>query len=226
MLVGGVEELCKYTYIGFYNTGFLSGSAENTEELSAPFDIRRNGAVLGEGSVMFLLEDYKHAKARGAHIYAEYMGGASVTDLRAYNRYNLRAAGAKKAIEQALRNAGVRNDDIDYAASGANSTLIGDASEVRALQEVFGKEIIASASKSMIGETFSASGAFQIASALLSFEKNVIPPTINFETADKRCMIDCAANTARKKDVSCILVSSVSPMCRNSGCVLARGDRR
>lgn len=225
VLAGGVEELCEISYVALYKTGFLSGSAENRVEISAPFDKRRNGVVLGEGCVLFVLEELKHAKARGARIYAEYKGGASTIDQKAYNRYSLRATGAERAIQTALENARVVAEDIDYVASGANSTLIGDASEVRALRATLAKsskQLVVSASKSMIGETFSASGAFQVASALLSFEEDLIPPTINFEVEDKRCLVDCVPGKARKQKVNTVLVSSVSPMCQNAACVLSR----
>src|SRR3989338_3927769 len=151
VLVGGVEELCEQTFKGFYKLEFLSASKNGGQELSAPFDRRRNGAVLGEGAAILLLERWDHAAKRGAHIYGVVEGSGHSFDQKSYNRYDLKAEGAKRAIIRALQNASKSPDDIDYIASSANSTLDGDVAEARALQFVLGgrkKDIVGSASKS------------------------------------------------------------------------------
>lgn len=225
VLVGGVEELCEQTYKGCYKVRFLSGSKEGHEELCAPFDHRRNGAVMGEGSVIFLLESYRSAKKRKAYIYAELRGIGSAHDKDSYYRYSVRAEGAKSAICRALINSRISPDRVDYVASGANSTLDGDVAESRALQAVLGSSspsIIASASKSMVGETFSAGGAFQVASGLLALEKSLISPTINYEQRDKRCLVDCVPQNVRKKKVEMLLVTGLSPMGQNSAAIISK----
>ncbi|MGH7198673.1 MAG: beta-ketoacyl-[acyl-carrier-protein] synthase family protein [Candidatus Omnitrophota bacterium] len=225
VLVGGVEELCEQTYKGCYKLKFLSGSKEEHSELCAPFDRRRNGAVLGEGSVMFLLENYESAKKRNAKIYAELKGVGSAYDEDSFYRYNIKVVGAKRAIERALQESDIALEDIDYVASGANSTLDGDVAESRALQFTLGmvqKNVVASSSKSMIGETFSAGGAFQVATGLLSLDQRVIPPTINFEKKDIRCQVDCVPNEARQAKIRNVLVTNLSPMGQNAAAVLSK----
>src|SRR3989338_7460514 len=138
VLVGGVEELCEQTFKGFYKLGFLSTTKNGGAELSAPFDRRRNGAILGEGAAVLLLERWNHASKRGAHIYGMIERGGCSFDQKSYNRYDLKAEGAKRAITRALQNAATSSDDIDYIASSANSTLDGDVAEARALQFVLG----------------------------------------------------------------------------------------
>lgn len=225
VLVGGVEELCEQTYKGCHKVRFLSGSREGHEELCAPFDHRRNGAVMGEGSVLFLLENLNRARERGATIYAELKGISSAHDRDSYFRYSVRAEGAKLAIQRALAYSRISPDIIDYVASGANSTLDGDVAESRALRATLGERrenIIVSASKSMIGETFSAGGAFQMASAFLTLQRSLIPPTINFEMVDKRCVVDCVPQKVREKKVETLLVTGLSPMGQNSAAVFSK----
>ncbi len=222
VLVGGVEELCEQTFKGFYKTGFLSGSRDATRELMAPFDRRRNGAVLGEGSSMFILEELDHARDRGAKIYGELKGSSSFFNGRSYYRYDLKAEAMKRAISGAIEEAGILANEIDYVSSSANSTLDGDVSEVRALQaSISGRKIIASSIKSMIGESYSAGAAFQLASSFLTLQENVIPPTINYEAEDRRCQIDCVPNTPKEQEVNNILVCTQSPMGQNSAVVLS-----
>ena len=227
VLVGGVEELCEQTYKGCYKTGFLSGSRNGGSELCAPFDSRHNGIILGEGSAIFLIESFEHAAGRNAHIYGELKGRGSAHDSLSFNRYNPKATGAKLAIGRAVSVSGVALDDIDYVAAGANSTLGGDVAEARALESVIGSrgKITASASKSMTGETFSAGGAFQIASALMTLQNGIIPPTINFKKQDRRCQtVDCVPNEARREKIKNILVSNLSPMGQNSFAILSGSD--
>jgi 3-oxoacyl-[acyl-carrier-protein] synthase II len=225
VLVGGVEELCEHTFKGFYKLGFLSGARPRSREVSSPFDAERNGAVLGEGAAIFLLEKWENAKKRGARIYGAIKGAASTFDRNSCNRYDLKAAGAKRAIDTALKNAGVSREEIDYVSFSANSTMDGDVSESRALRQalsVSGKPIVGSACKSMLGETFSAGGAFQVASSFLIFQNDHLPPTTNIQSVDKRCDVDCIPNVARRQRVDHILISNVSPTGQNSAAVIGR----
>lgn len=225
ILVGGAEELAELVYVSFNKSGILSSASKKRPEICAPFDQNRNGTVLGEGAAIFVMEDITHAQNRGAHIYAEYRGGATLTDFRAHNGYNLRSNGAIRVIERALKNTGINPSEVDFVAGGANGTLVGDAVEARALNAVLGrtgKHVTMSASKSILGESFSASGGFQIASALLSLERSILSPTINISNIDKRYPIDCTANTSRKFQVNTTMISSFSPMCQQTVCFLSR----
>ena len=223
VLVGGVEELCEQTFKGLYKLGFLSGSKGRGSERCTPFDRMRNGVVLGEGASLFLIERYSSAKRRNARVYAEVRSVETAFDRKSYYRYNPRAEGAKIAAKKAIEASGIPADKIGYITTGANSTLDGDLAEVRALHNLFARKLMVNAIKSMIGETLSASGAFQVASALLGMQENVVPPTINFTEADERCpSIDCVPNEARRLQTDSILVTNLSPMGQNAAVVLSR----
>ncbi len=225
VLAGGVEELCEQTYKGCNKVGFLSGSKNGKDELCAPFDKRRNGAVLGEGACIFLLESFQNAKKRRANIYGELKSVGTAYDKNSFYKYNTKADGAKLAVSRALQNAGLSKDKIDYVAAGANSSLDGDVAEARALEFLArpGSRIVASACKSMIGESFSASASLQVAAGLLALDRNLIPPTINFKEEDRRCShIDCVANEARAQKVKNAMVLAISPMGQNSAVILSR----
>jgi 3-oxoacyl-[acyl-carrier-protein] synthase II len=214
VLVGGVEELCLQTYLGFYKLNFLAGAKEGSEEINCPFDKRRNGIVFGEGSAMFLIEDLKSAQARGAHIYAEVRSIGYAFDPFRVNKYNRRGPGIRKALKEALDAADMKPGDIDYVSANANSTKEADQIETEAIKDVFGDAAAktpVSAIKSMIGETFSASGAMQMAACMGVIEKGFIPPTINYEEKDSHCDLDYVPNHARKAKVRNALISCFGP---------------
>ena len=229
VLVGGVEELCEQLFKGFYKLGFLSKSrGDKSGEVTSPFDRRRNGAILGEGSCVFLIEEINHAINRGAKIYGEIAGMASAFDRAGYRGYNRTGDGLRRAILKALDYSQVRPDEIQYVEASANSTPDGDYAEFRALSAIMNGQkngFTASASKSMIGETFSASGAFQCAASLLALNNSVIHPTINYLEKDKKCEVDCAPNVPRYKNVNNVLVSCISPMGQNSAMLLSNQKR-
>lgn len=227
ILVGGVEEFCIQTYLGFYKLNFLSGSKGGGIELSCPFDKRRNGIVFGEGSAMFLIEDLESAKKRGAKIYCEIKSIGYAFDPFRVNKYNRRGPGIRKAMKEALGGADLEPGDIDYISANANSTPEADLIETEAVKDVFGdcaSKVPISSIKSMIGETFSASGAMQIAAAAGSLERNFIPPTINYKEKDPDCDLDYVANKSRKKDISNVLISCFGPSGVSNCVVLSKFD--
>ena len=224
VLAGGVEELCEQTYKGFYKIGHLAGSREGKEEIDCPFDKRRNGIIFGEGAAIFVLEDMERAKRRGAKIYGELLGYGTAFDPDSKNIYSPKAKGATSAMKACLEDAHLEAGDVGYVSAGANSTLDCDAMETVAVKGAFGpavKKLPVSSVKSMIGETYSASGAMNLAASLGVLEENIIPPTINYEKPDRRCELDCVPNEAREKKVENILIDSFSPTGSNS--VLAVG---
>jgi len=223
VLAGGVEELCEQTYKGFHKIGALAGSRPGKEEINCPFDKRRNGIVLGEGSAIFILEEFEHAKARSAHIYGEILGYGTSFDLKSDNIYNPKADGAAEAILEAINDARVSPEEIDYISASANSTLDCDVMETRAVEKALGKragEVPISSIKSMIGESFSASGAFNLAASLGVLEKGILPPTINYKEPDRRCGLNYLPNKAVEKQVKKILINSFSPTGNNSSLVI------
>ncbi|MDD5436511.1 MAG: beta-ketoacyl-[acyl-carrier-protein] synthase family protein [Candidatus Omnitrophica bacterium] len=229
VLAGGVEDLCEQTYKGFHKIGHLAGSRPGKEEIDCPFDKRRNGIMFGEGAAIFALEELNHAKTRGARIYAELLGYGTSFDPDSANIYNPKAKGAISAIKACLAEAGLNTDDVGYVSAAADSTLDCDAMEAVAIRTIFGSlgtKVPASSAKSMIGETFSASGAMNLAASVGVFEEGIIPPTINYEKPDRRCDIDCVPKEAREASVSSILIDSFSPTGSNSVLAIGKYDKR
>lgn len=218
VLAGGVEELCPLGLSAWEKSGLTPAKADP----SVPFDRRRSGAVPGEGAAVLLLEAAERVEERRA--YAEYRGGASALDFDADYRYSLRGAGVRKALRRTLERAGVAPEDIGCVAAGANGSLVGDAAEARGLEAVLGGRVVATASKALTGETFSAGAALQAVAALLPLVEGVIPPTAGHERPDERCPVDCVPGQARPGRVDHVLVSACGPMCRASACVLSRPD--
>lgn len=225
VLTGGVEELCEQTYKGFHKIGHLAGSRPGKLELNCPFDKRRNGILFGEGASIIILEELEHAKIRKAHVYAEVLGYGTSFDPDSKNIYSPKALGAAKAIKACLDDARLTPVDVDYVSATADSTLDCDAMETVAIKNVFGdkaKDVPVSSIKSMVGETFSASGAMNLASSIGAFEYNFIPPTINYEKPDRRCDLDYVPNISRQAKVDRILVDSFSPTGSNSCLAIGR----
>jgi 3-oxoacyl-(acyl-carrier-protein) synthase len=214
VLSGGVEEMCEQTYKGFHKIGHLAGSRADKAEVNCPYDKRRNGIIFGEGASIVILEELEHAKKRNAKIYAEVLGYGTCFDPKSRNTYSPKAEGATEAIKICLDDAGIGTSDINYISASGNSTLDCDYMETNAIKNVFGeraRKIPVSSIKSMIGESFSASGALNMASSLGVFEKGFLPPTINYVQPDKRCDLDYVPNKSQKNRVKNILINSFSP---------------
>lgn len=213
VLSGGVEEFCVQTFLGFYKTGCLSGLQEGSLEISSPFDQRRNGVILGEGSAIAVLEELDSAIKRKAGIYAEVLGfGISRQDFR-------------KSMRMSLEESGLSPDEIDYLASSANSSREFDLKETEAIKEVFGKKaqtLPISSVKSMIGECYSASGALQVASAVGALQKQSAPPTINYRVKDQGCDLDYVVNKSRPLKIENILINAGGARGNNSSLIISR----
>lgn len=179
---------------------------------SRPFDGSRNGFVLGEGSAFLLLEELEFARRRNAHIYAEITGYGSA--LNAYHMTGLQSDGLDmaQAINAALEESGVEKDQVQYINAHGSSTIQNDLHETNAFKAVWGQQayrIPISSIKSMIGHSLGAIGAIEIAACALVIERDIIPPTINYQTPDARCDLDYVPNIARKQPVD-VLVSTGS----------------
>jgi len=225
ILVGGVEELCLQTYLGFYKLNFLAGSKEGTQEVLCPFDLRRNGIVFGEGSGMFLLEEYEDAKARGAHIYAEVKSIGYCFHPYRLNKYHRLGTGIRKALRTAIEEANLRPGDIDCILANANSTKEADLIETEAIKDVFGRRagrVPVSAIKSQLGETFSASGAMQLAAGTGMIEEGFIPATLGYKEKDPACDLDYVTDGARQSKVKNVLVSCFGPSGAHNCVVLSK----
>lgn len=180
LLVGGVEELCIQTFLGFYKLGFLATSQNGTPPPYEPFGEKPCGALLGEGSAFFVLELLEDAQARGATMYAEILSYASLFHPDSMYRYDAEAKGAITVVREALAEAHLSPDQIESVASSANSTKTGDAMERKVLESVFGlhlKEMAIESSKGLLGETFSASGVLACAEAMGTLMRQPVGPS-------------------------------------------------
>lgn len=169
LLVGGVEELCIQTFLGFYKLGFLATAQNGAAPFYGPFDARHCGAFLGEGAAFFVMEPLERARARGATIRAELLGYSSQFHPACLYRYDPEAQGPMAVMRQAMEEAQLSPADIDAVSASANSTKAGDEMERTAITQVFNgraERIPTSAVKSLVGELFSASGALQVAGVL------------------------------------------------------------
>lgn len=223
VLAGALEDLAEQNYLGFYKTQFLAGL--RGQEISSPFDKRRNGAIFGEGSGVVVLEKEESARKRGARIYARISGYGTSFYPYKIDRYEPQGKGLKKAVEFALSSANLAPKDIDYISSAANSTVEGDLIETDVIKEVF-KEKAAklpiSSIKSMLGETYSAAGILQLVSAVASINDGFIPPTINYEQKDASCDLDCVPNKARPVAVNNVLIDAFGPSGANSCLIVSK----
>lgn len=224
VLAGGVEELCEETFFGFHRLGYLSG-ADGSSPVCCPFDARRNGMVLSEGAAILVLEEEEHALKRGADILVKILGYGNSFDPSADNNFGHDGTGLKRAVSLALKDASLRREDIDYVSSSANSTKGLDRMETRALKDVFGEHafrIPVSSIKSMLGESFSASGALSLAAAVGAINKGTISPTVNYQQKDSECDLDYVPNESRQKRVNNILATSADPYGQNSALIVGR----
>lgn len=190
ILTGGSEASITHSGVGGFNAmKALSQNNENASGASRPFDANRDGFVLGEGAGALILEELEHAKARGAKIYGEVVGSGLAADAHHITATHPEGLGAMLAMQNALEDAGLNKEDIDYLNVHATSTPVGDISEAKAIEEFFGDHVDSlhiSATKSMTGHLLGAAGAIESIAALLAINKGIIPPTINLENRDER----------------------------------------
>jgi 3-oxoacyl-[acyl-carrier-protein] synthase II len=223
VLVGGVESFALINFIGFYRLGFFAGI--RGEEISCPFDKRRNGIILSEGAAVALIEDEEYAKKRKANIFAEVKGIGNYFDAYKMGKYDPEANGLKESMKKAVRDSGLRITDIDYINASANSVSEQDRLETKAIKDVFGKSaynIPVSSIKSMVGEPFSAGGLLQVAASAGSIASNFIPPTINYKAKDNDCDLDYVANKSRMARINNILINNFGPGGSNASLVISR----
>lgn len=227
VLAGGVEELCEETFLAFHNLGYLSGS-NGVDPICCPFDARRNGIILSEGAAIFVIEDSRHALSRNAEILAVVKGYGNSFSTETPESFECTGKGLGNAISVALQDASLLPEDIDYVASCANSTKNLDRIETQVAKRIFGSRapmVPVSSIKSMIGESFSASGALSFAAAVGALRNNVIPPTANYREKDPDCDLDYVPNSARSKRNHNVLVLSADPYGNNTAIVLGRYER-
>ncbi len=212
MLSGGTHSMIHpFGVTGFNLLTALSTNNDNPEGASRPFDRLRDGFVLGEGSAMVVLEEYEHAKARGAHIWGEIIGYGSSADAYRVTDIHPDGRGAIGCMQMALDDAGVMPEQVDYVNAHGTSTTVNDKVESKACREVFGEhagKTPISSTKSMMGHLIAAAGATELIVCMMAIRDNVLPPTINYENPDPLCDLDYIPNEAREADCKIALTNS------------------
>jgi len=212
VLAGGCDSmLSEFCIAGFHRLRALSRNNDCPEKASRPFDLKRDGFVLGEGSGMLVLEDLEHARRRQAVIYGELVGYGSSS-----NAYSITASpedgrGADLCIAAALRDAGCSIEDVDYINAHGTSTYLNDKSETAAIKNVFkdrAYDIPVSSNKSMLGHLIASAAAIELIMSVMTINEQLIPPTINYENPDPECDLDYVPNEPRCKRVETILSNS------------------
>jgi 3-oxoacyl-[acyl-carrier-protein] synthase II len=207
VVTGGSEAAVTIAGMGGFNAMHaLSTRNESPETASRPFDATRDGFVLGEGAGALVLEEYEYAKARGAKIYAEFVGGGLSSDAYHMTAPHPEGKGVVVVMKNCLENAGLKPEDVDHINTHGTSTPLGDVAELKAISEVFGshaKSININSTKSMTGHLLGAAGAIEAISVILAMERGIIPPTINHTTADENIdpELNLTLNKAQKRDI-------------------------
>lgn len=210
-ITGGSEAaVCEAGIGGFNAMKALSERNDSPETASRPFDKDRDGFVLGEGAASLVLEEYEHAKARGARIYAEIIGTGMSADAHHMTAPHPEGLGAKNVMLNAIANAGIQASDVDYINVHGTSTPLGDLSESMAIKQVFGEHaynLNISSTKSMTGHLLGAAGAIEAAACILAIQNQTIPPTINHFTDDEEFdpKLNLTFNKAQKRTVNVAL---------------------
>ena len=198
MVTGGAEAALFPAGVGGFNSMHaLSTRNDDPMHASRPFSGSRDGFVMGEGSAALILEEYEHAKARGAKIYAEVIGGGMSADAYHITATHPEGLGARLVMENALKDAGIKPEDVDYINAHGTSTPVGDVSEIKAIKEVFGDhayKLNVSSTKSMTGHLLGATGALEALFCVKSVQEDVVPPTINHVDGDNDENIDYNMN--------------------------------
>ncbi|HSR18725.1 MAG TPA: beta-ketoacyl-ACP synthase II, partial [Ignavibacteriaceae bacterium] len=206
---GGSEASVNEIGIGGFNASkALSTRNDSPETASRPFDITRDGFIMGEGAGALIFEDFEHAKKRNAKIYAEMIGMGLSADAHHITAPHPEGMGAVNAMQMALENAGIKPEDIDYINMHGTSTPLGDISETIAIKKVFGEhayKMSLSSTKSMTGHLLGAAGAVEAIASILAVNNNIIPPTINFENPDPECDLDYTFNKPVEKKINIAL---------------------
>lgn len=212
IIAGGSEaSINALAMAGFVSCQALSLS-ENPEEGSLPFDRRRGGFVMGEGAGILVLEEYEHAKKRGATIYAEVTGYGNTCDAYHITAPDPSGSGAVRAIRMAVSESGIGDDDTVYVNAHGTGTHLNDVMETKALREVFGKQaekLHISSTKSVTGHMLGATGAVEAIASVLALRDGIVPPTANYREPDPECDLNYTPNVAVKADLTCAISTSL-----------------
>ena len=207
IVTGGSEAAVAIAGVGgFSSMQALSTRNDSPETASRPFDANREGFVLGEGAGAIVLEEYEYAKARGAKIYAEVIGGGMSSDAHHITAPHPEGIGVIAVMKNCLENSGLKPEDVDHINTHGTSTPLGDVAELKAISEVFGdhaKNININSTKSMTGHLLGAAGAIESIASILAMKHGIVPPTINHSTIDENINpeLNLTLNKAQKRDI-------------------------
>jgi 3-oxoacyl-[acyl-carrier-protein] synthase II len=229
MLCGGSEAgITRVGIAGFAAMRALSTRNDDPERASRPFDLGRDGFVMGEAGAVLVLEELEHAIGRGAHVYAEVLGYGTSADAQHVTEPDTTGSSPARAMRMALDDAGITPAEVDYVNAHGTSTPVGDASETRVLKIALGEEgarrTPASSTKGATGHCLGASGAVEAIFCTLAIQTGVLPPTINYENPDPGCDLDYIPNHARNADVRVVVSNSFGFGGHNASLVLGRFD--
>ena len=225
IVAGGSEAGVTYAGIGGFNAMHaLSTRNDDPQTSSRPFDKNRDGFVLGEGAGSLILEEYEHAKARGAKIYAELVGGGLSADAHHMTAPHPEGIGAINVMKNCLRDANLKPEDVDVINMHGTSTGLGDIAESKAIKKVFGEHLYSmniNSTKSMTGHLLGAAGAIEAIASIMSIQKNIVPPTINHETADEEIdpKINFTFGKAQEREVK-VALSNTFGFGGHNACVI------
>lgn len=227
VVTGGSEAAVTIAGMGGFNAMHaLSTRNDSPETASRPFDATRDGFVLGEGAGALILEEYEHAKARGAKIYAEVLGGGLSSDAYHMTAPHPEGIGVIKVMENCLENAGLKPEDVDAINTHGTSTPLGDVAELKAISKVFGNHapnININSTKSMTGHLLGAAGAIEAIASILAMKYSLVPPTINHTTVDENIdpSLNLTLNKAQEREVN-VAMSNTFGFGGHNACVLFR----
>ena len=226
MLAGGSEAaLTKLGLASFCALRALSTRNEEPTKASRPFEKNRNGFVMSEGAGVVVLEEYEHAKARGARIYAELIGIGATGDGCHITAPDENGAGAAAAMDKAIREARINPEQIGYINAHGTSTELGDLAETRAVKQIFGpaaKIVPISSTKSALGHSLGASGGIELVITALALTRGHLPPTINYDEPDPDCDLDYIPNVARRAEVKYAMSNSFGFGGHNTSLLIAK----
>ena len=226
LIVGGSEAIILPLFHAcFERMGVLSTPAEPLSASCRPYDLHRNGFVPGEGAAALVIEELEHARARGAHIYAEVIGGGSANDAHDMAQPDGDGLGLIVSVEQALNQAEIDPAEVGYISTHGTATKLGDQVETTAIKRLFGAhadDLAISSIKPATGHMMGASGALEVIVCALALDRGVAPPTLNYETPDPDCDLDCIPNEARAVDLEAALSVSVGLGGHNAAVLLKR----
>ncbi len=219
MVTGGSDALCQLTYSGFNSMRVVD------KDRCRPFDKNRTGLSLGESAGILILEELEHAKNRSAKIYCEFLGYGLSGDAYHMTAPHPKGKGAIQAIREAMKDAGIKPEEVDYINAHGTATPFNDETETLAIKEVFGKrayKIPVSSTKSMVGHCLGAAGGIEAVAVSLAIKNSMIPPTANYETKDPQCDLDYVPGKARKKEIRVTLSNSFAFAGNNTVLVFER----